>query len=201
MKDVSDVPENEAQMSFSDTYILEDETESKDSESVSQYEETVAEVAATAKAAEMTVDDMPDGRVTHSPALMSSICSSCSSLIKASSLARRAARSSAAILLRSAEVAATAKAAEMTVDDMPDKVESESIPVSDVSDIPEPSMVVNVNQIDQDGKRHYKSQLDFEAQHKYQFPPFSLGIFARSAMYTSLEIVEPRATGRLYLLS
>lgn len=57
---------------------------------------------------------------------------------------------------------------------MPDKVESESIPVSDVSDIPEPSMVVNVNQIDQDGKRHYKSQLDFEAQHKYQFPPFSL---------------------------
>lgn len=114
MKDVSDVPENEAQMSFSDTYILEDETESKDSESVSQYEETVAEVAATAKAAEMTVDDMPD------------------------------------------------------------KVESESIPVSDVSDIPEPSMVVNVNQIDQDGKRHYKSQLDFEAQHKYQFPPFSL---------------------------
>ena len=101
-------------MSFSDTYILEDETESKDSEAVSQYEETVAEVAATAKAAEMTVDDMPD------------------------------------------------------------KVESESIPVSDVSDIPEPSMVVNVNQIDQDGKRHYKSQLDFEAQHKYQFPPFSL---------------------------
>lgn len=101
-------------MSFSDTYILEDETESKDSESLSQYEETVAEVAATAKAAEMTVDDMPD------------------------------------------------------------KVESESIPVSDVSDIPEPSMVVNVNQIDQDGKRHYKSQLDFEAQHKYQFPPFSL---------------------------
>ncbi len=71
-------------------------------------------------------------------------------------------------------MAATAKAAEMTVDDMPDKVESESIPVSDVSDIPEPSMVVNVNQIDQDGKRHYKSQLDFEAQHKYQFPPFSL---------------------------
>lgn len=114
MKDVSDVPENEAQMSFSDTYILEDETESKDSEAVSQYEETVAEVATTAKAAEMTVDDMPD------------------------------------------------------------KVESESIPVSDVSDIPEPSMVVNVNQIDQDGKRHYKSQLDFEAQHKYQFPPFSL---------------------------
>lgn len=35
-------------------------------------------------------------------------------------------------------------------------------------------MVVNVNQIDQDGKRHYKSMLDFEADHKYKFPPFDL---------------------------
>lgn len=38
----------------------------------------------------------------------------------------------------------------------------------------EPAMVVNVNQIDQNGKRHYKSQLDFEAAHKYKFPPFEL---------------------------
>lgn len=36
------------------------------------------------------------------------------------------------------------------------------------------TMVVNVNQIDQTGKRHYKSQLDFEADHKYTFPPFDL---------------------------
>lgn len=36
------------------------------------------------------------------------------------------------------------------------------------------AMVVNVNQIDQDGKRHYKSMLDFEADHKYKFPPFDL---------------------------
>lgn len=36
------------------------------------------------------------------------------------------------------------------------------------------AMVVNVNQIDQSGKRHYKSQLDFEADHKYNFPPFDL---------------------------
>lgn len=35
-------------------------------------------------------------------------------------------------------------------------------------------MVVNVNEIDQNGKRHYKSQLDFEADHKYKFPPFDL---------------------------
>lgn len=36
------------------------------------------------------------------------------------------------------------------------------------------TMVVNVNQIDQNGKRHFKSQLDYEAQHKYKFPPFEL---------------------------
>lgn len=36
------------------------------------------------------------------------------------------------------------------------------------------TMIVNVNQIDQDGKRHYKSQLDYEARHKYKFPPFEL---------------------------
>lgn len=36
------------------------------------------------------------------------------------------------------------------------------------------TMVVKVNQIDQDGKRHYTSQLDFEADHKYKFPPFDL---------------------------
>lgn len=36
------------------------------------------------------------------------------------------------------------------------------------------TMVVNVNQIDQDSKPHYKSQLDFEADHKYKFPPYDL---------------------------
>ncbi len=36
------------------------------------------------------------------------------------------------------------------------------------------AMVVNVNQIARDGKRHYKSQSDFETEHKYKFPPFDL---------------------------
>lgn len=35
-------------------------------------------------------------------------------------------------------------------------------------------MVVYVNQIDENGKRHYKSQHDFETDHKYKFPPFDL---------------------------
>ncbi len=45
---------------------------------------------------------------------------------------------------------------------------------SESSDSGDEAMVVNVNQIDQNGKRHYKSQLDFEADHKYTFPPFDL---------------------------
>ncbi|MDE7115135.1 MAG: DNA translocase FtsK, partial [Muribaculaceae bacterium] len=114
MKDVSDVPENETQVSFRDSYVLEDETDSDDSVTDSLCEETVSEPAETAKD-----EEIPAG-------------------------------------------------------EMSDIVESESISASDADDTPEPSMVVNVNQIDQDGRRHYKSQLDFEAQHKYQFPPFSL---------------------------
>lgn len=45
---------------------------------------------------------------------------------------------------------------------------------SQVSETDDSTMVVKVNQIDQDGKRHYNSQLDFEADHKYTFPPFDL---------------------------
>lgn len=45
---------------------------------------------------------------------------------------------------------------------------------TETSDNNDAAMIVNVNQIDQDGKRHYKSQLDFEADHKYKFPPFNL---------------------------
>lgn len=45
---------------------------------------------------------------------------------------------------------------------------------SESSDSGDEALVVNVNQIDQNGKRHYKSQLDFEADHKYTFPPFDL---------------------------
>lgn len=54
-----------------------------------------------------------------------------------------------------------------------DKIEtsSEESPTQEADDS---TMVVKVNQIDQNGKRHYTSQLDFEADHKYKFPPFDL---------------------------
>ncbi len=49
-----------------------------------------------------------------------------------------------------------------------------SVEESSVLDSDTSTMVVKVNQIDQDGKRHYTSQLDFEAEHKYKFPPYDL---------------------------
>lgn len=55
------------------------------------------------------------------------------------------------------------------IDRNPDKLSEEENSAED-----EDTMVVNVNQIDQNGKRHFKSQLDFEASHKYKFPPFEL---------------------------
>lgn len=55
------------------------------------------------------------------------------------------------------------------IDKNPDKLSEEENSEED-----EDTMVVNVNQIDQNGKRHFKSQLDFEASHKYKFPPFEL---------------------------
>ncbi len=50
----------------------------------------------------------------------------------------------------------------------------DSIDIKNEGQDAEPAMIVNVNQIDQNGKRHFKSQLDFEASHKYKFPPFEL---------------------------
>lgn len=54
-----------------------------------------------------------------------------------------------------------------------DTIEVQSVE-STIPEANDSTMVVKVNQIDQDGKRHYTSQLDFEADHKYKFPPFDL---------------------------
>ncbi len=35
-------------------------------------------------------------------------------------------------------------------------------------------MVVNVNTIDQTGRRHFKSEIDLYESHTYNFPPFDL---------------------------
>lgn len=63
-------------------------------------------------------------------------------------------------------------------DDINNEVSVDSKQIEDIEseslDSGDDTMVVNVNQIDQNGKRHYKSQLDFEADHKYTFPPYDL---------------------------
>lgn len=56
-----------------------------------------------------------------------------------------------------------------------DKYNTEELPQTDASsDIEEDVMTVNVNQIGECNKRHYKSQKDFESRHPYNFPPFTL---------------------------
>lgn len=62
-------------------------------------------------------------------------------------------------------------ASDLTEDETKTKIQSVETAASEGDDS---TMVVKVNQIDQDGKRHYTSQLDFEADHKYKFPPFDL---------------------------
>lgn len=62
-------------------------------------------------------------------------------------------------------------ASDLTEDETKTEIQSVETAASEGDDS---TMVVKVNQIDQDGKRHYTSQLDFEADHKYKFPPFDL---------------------------
>lgn len=62
-------------------------------------------------------------------------------------------------------------ASDLTEDETKTEIQSVETAASEGGDS---TMVVKVNQIDQDGKRHYTSQLDFEADHKYKFPPFDL---------------------------
>lgn len=60
--------------------------------------------------------------------------------------------------------------------------EADKLPDSGEADVEEEAknddengeMVVHVNQIDESGKRHYKSELDFEDAHPYKFPPFDI---------------------------
>lgn len=114
--ETNDIPENDTQMSFSDTYVLDEDRHLSD-----------------------TVSDETDMNITEEAPV--------------------------ANIEEKAETYDIKESREIT---------EETGEISKENEEEVTSMVVNVNQIDQDGKRHYKSQLDFEAEHKYKFPPFDL---------------------------
>lgn len=61
-----------------------------------------------------------------------------------------------------------------TLVDQDNKDEEKPEGVAEAENEADDKMVVNVNQIGESEKRHYKSTQDFEAQHPYKFPPFTL---------------------------
>ncbi len=61
-----------------------------------------------------------------------------------------------------------------TVYETPAEADDEDVVPDDKDNAADEKMVVNVNTIDQTGRRHFKSEVDIYESHTYNFPPFDL---------------------------